>query len=95
MNHIASAASLPSVLTEAMNALRRNNLRKAETLIRARLAGAPDDLEAGRLLAGVEAAHLAPLEAPDALAEAITWFLGRIDIQDSQSDRCLIHEFPC
>ena len=71
MNHIASEASLPSALTEAVNALRRNNLRKAETLIRARLAGAPDDMEAGRLLAGVVAMAGSSAEAEALLRQII------------------------
>ncbi|WP_443969468.1 sulfotransferase [Sphingobium sp. CR28] len=55
MNLIASDRSPPSALTEAGHALRRNELWKAETLIRAHLALAPDDFEAARLLAGVVA----------------------------------------
>jgi tetratricopeptide (TPR) repeat protein len=71
MNFIASDRSTSSSLTEAANALRRNNLGKAETLIRARLACAPDDLEAGRLLAGVVAIAGSTAEAEALLRQVI------------------------
>lgn len=71
MNLTASDRSPPSALTEAVHALRGNELRKAETLIRARLAWAPDDLEAARLLAGVAAKMGSSAEAEALLRRVI------------------------
>ncbi|RKS91795.1 Tfp pilus assembly protein PilF [Sphingosinicella microcystinivorans] len=58
-------------MADAVNALRRNDLRGAEALIRKRLATDPQDLEAARLLAGVAAMTGSSADAEALLRGAI------------------------
>lgn len=66
-----SHPSPPSILSDAVNALRRNDLRSAEALIRKRLATDPEDLEATRLLAGIAAMSGSSADAEALLRRAI------------------------
>lgn len=72
MNHKASQASAPPLaLIEAANALRAQDVRRAEALIRTHLATDPENVEALRLLAGVAAATGYCVDAEQLLRRAI------------------------